>query len=145
MGDAAHYSAGAVTIPAIPGWEDRTVLTMVGPSADGAQPNVVVTRETLCDHMGLGAFSSGWVQKLADQVPVREAGDVEHIEISGSPAHLRILEWEAAGLRLRQMVGLTTIGDDGYAVVCTVPSAQFEALEADLRAVIAGTRIDAAA
>ena len=142
MGDSAHYSAGPVTIPVIPGWEDRTVLTMVGPNTEGAQPNVVVTREALCDHMGLGGFSSGWVQKLADQVPVRETRDVEHIEISGAPAHLRLLEWEAAGLRLRQLVGLTTIGDNGYAIVCTVPSAQFDELEPALRAVIDGTRID---
>ena len=144
MADSAHFTAGPVAIPAIPGWEDRTVLTLVGPATEGAQPNVVVTREALCDHMGLGGFSSGWVQKLADQVPVRETRDVEHIEISGAPAHLRVLEWEAAGLRLRQLVGLTTIGDSGYAIVCTVPSALFDELEPDLRAVIDGTRIDAA-
>ena len=70
MGDSAHYTAGPVTIPAIPGWEDRTVLTMVGPNTDGAQPNVVVTREQLCSNMGLGAFSSGWVQRLADKKTV---------------------------------------------------------------------------
>ena len=138
-----RITAGPVSIPRIDGWDDRTMLTMVGPNTEGAQPNVVVTREALCDHLGLGAFSSGWVQKLADQVPVRETRDVEHIEISGAPAHLRLLEWEAAGLRLRQLVGLTTIGDEGFAIVCTVPSAQFDELEPELRAVIAGTSIDA--
>lgn len=141
MSDTAHVSAGPVTIPQLPGWEDRTVLTLVGPPTGGAQPNVVVTREALCANMGLGGFSSGWVQKLADQVPVREAKEIEHIEISGSPAHLRVVEWEAAGLRLRQMVGLTTVDGDGYAVVCTVPSAAYEELEPQLRAVIEGTQI----
>ena len=29
--------------------------------------------------------------------------DHEHIEIAGAPAHLRLVEWEAAGLRLRQL------------------------------------------
>ena len=101
MSDSDRISAGSVTIPRIPGWEDRTVLTLVGPATEGAQPNVVVTRERLCDNMGLGGFSSGWVQKLADQVPVQEKKDIEHIEISGAPAHLRVVEWEAAGLRLR--------------------------------------------
>jgi hypothetical protein len=138
MTNSDRISAGSVTIPRIPGWEDRTVLTLVGPATEGAQPNVVVTREALCDNMGLGGFSSGWVQKLADQVPV-------HIEISGSPAHLRVVEWEAAGLRLRQMVGLTTVAGDGYAIICTVPSAIYEDIEDQLRAVIEGTQIDATA
>jgi hypothetical protein len=40
-------------------------------------------------------------------------------------------------------VGLTTIGGSGYAIVCTVPSVAFEALEPALRAVIEGTQIDA--
>ena len=118
-------------------------MTIVGPLTEGAQPNVVVTRETLCNNMGLGGFSSGWVQKLADQIPVKESCPVEHIEISGAPAHLRTVEWEAAGLRLRQLVGLTTIAGSGYAIVCTVPSVAFEALEPELRAVIEGTQIDA--
>jgi hypothetical protein len=143
MSDSAHVTAGSVTIPQPAGWEARTVLTLVGPASGGTQPNVVVTRESLCANLGLGGFSSGWVQKLADQVPVREAKAVEHIEISGAPAHLRVVEWEAAGLRLRQMVGLTTINGSGYAIVCTVPSAAFEDLEDQLRAVIEGTRIDA--
>ena len=145
MSDSTHATAGAITVPQPAGWEDRTVLTLVGPPTGGAQPNVVVTREVLCASMGLGGFSSGWVQKLADQVPVRETRDVEHIEISGAPGHLRLVEWEAAGLRLRQLVGLTTIGGAGYAIVCTVPSSAYDGLEADLRAVIAGTRIDAGA
>lgn len=143
MSDTSHITSGTVTIPQPEGWEDRTILTIVGPLTEGAQPNVVVTRETLCNSMGLGGFSSGWVQKLADQIPVQESRPVEHIEISGAPGHLRTVEWEAAGLRLRQLVGLTTIGGSGYAIVCTVPSVAFEALEPALRAVIEGTQIDA--
>ena len=145
MSDTTHITSGSVTVPQPEGWEDRTVLTIVGPLTEGAQPNVVVTRETLCNSMGLGGFSSGWVQKLADQIPVQESRTVEHIEISGAPGHLRTVEWEAAGLRLRQLVGLTTIGGSGYAIVCTVPSVAFEALEPQLRAVIEGTQIDAGA
>lgn len=141
MIDTTHVTAGPISLPRIAGWEDRTVLTLVGPMIDGAQPNVVVTREPLCANLGLGGFSTGWVQKLADQVPVSETRPVEHIEISGSPAHLRLVEWEAAGLRLRQLVGLTTIAGDGYAVVCTVPSSAFDELEPDLRALIEGVRI----
>lgn len=141
MGEPNRAAAGAVSIPLPEGWEDRTVVTIVGPMSEGAQPNVVVTRETLCNSMGLGGFSTGWVQKLADQVPVVEARPVEHIEIAGHPGHLRCVEWEAAGLRLRQLVGLTTVGLDAYAIVCTVHSTDFEALEPLLRSLIEGAEI----
>lgn len=143
MGEPNRVTAGAVSIPLPAGWEDRTVATIVGPMSEGAQPNVVVTRETLCDAMGLGGFSTGWVQKLADQIPVVEARPVEHVEIAGHPGHLRCVEWEAAGLRLRQLVGLTTIGMDAYAIVCTVHSSDFDALEPLLRSLIEGVEIDA--
>ena len=63
------------------------------------------------------------------------------IEIGGHPGHLRCVEWEAAGLRLRQLVGLTTVGPDAYAVVCTVHSSDFEALEPLLRSLIEGVEI----
>jgi len=141
MGEPNRAAAGAVSIPLPEGWEDRTVVTIVGPMSEGAQPNVVVTRETLCNSMGLGGFSTGWVQKLADQVPVVEARPVEHIEIAGHPGHLRCVEWEAAGLRLRQLVGLTTVGLDAYAIVCTVHSSDFDELEPTLRALIEGVEI----
>ncbi|MGA0121998.1 MAG: DcrB-related protein [Gaiellales bacterium] len=140
-GQPARVAAGAVSVPLPPGWEDRTVPTIVGPASSGAQPNVVVTRETLCNSMGLGGFSTGWVQKLADQVPVLETRPVEHIAISGHPGHLRCVEWEAAGLRLRQLVGLTTVGPDAYAIVCTVHSSDFDELEPTLRALIEGVEI----
>ena len=60
-----RITAGPVSIPRIDGWDDRTMLTMVGPNTEGAQPNVVVTREALCDNLGLGGFSSGWMECAA--------------------------------------------------------------------------------
>jgi hypothetical protein len=141
---ADAVQAGGVRLPLPAGWEDRTVATIVGPTIDGAQVNVVVTREGLCANLGLGGYSSGWVRKLNDQIPVEEHRPVEHIDIAGHPGHLRVVEWEAAGLRLRQLVGLVTIGGFGYAVVCTVPSSAFDEYEPQLRAIIETVHIDAA-
>ncbi len=134
-------TVGDVVLPRPAGWHDLTVPTVVGPEIDGAQPNVVITREALCANLGLGGFSVGWLQKLADQVPVRESQPVEHIAVSGHPGHLRRVEWEAAGLRLRQLVALTAVDGHGYAIVCTVPSSAYEALEPELLALIGGVRL----
>lgn len=139
--DAIRVSGIQLRLPA--GWEDRTVATVVGPTVDGAQVNVVVTREALCSNMGLGGYSGGWVRKLNDQIPVQENRPVEHIEIAGHPAHLRLVEWEAAGLRLRQLVGLVTIDGNGYAVIATVPSSAFDEFETLLRNMIETVQIDA--
>jgi len=104
-----------------------------------------VTRELLCSSLGLGGYSSGWVRKLNDQIPVEEHRAVEHVDISGHPGHLRVVEWEAAGLRLRQLVGLVTVDGFGYAVICTVPSSAFDEYEPQLRAMIEAVQIEASA
>ncbi len=91
----ARTAAVALALP--DGWSDRTVLTLVGPEVDGFAPNVVVTRERLCDHMGLGGFASGWVNKLRDQIPVAEIRPVETIVIAGERAQLRVVGWDGAG------------------------------------------------
>ncbi len=108
-------------------------------------PNVVVTREQLCDNIGLGAFSDGWVARLGDQVPVQQVAPVEHVRIDGRRAHLRIVSWSAAGLEITQMVGLVVDGTDAYAVVGTASTYAFPSLADALRAAICGLRFTSTA
>jgi hypothetical protein len=136
--------AGSVSLPLPAGWEDRTVLTIAGPLVAGISPNVVVTRETLCDNMGLGGFAGGWVSRLGDELPVRERRPVEHVHVAGQRAQLRCVEWEAAGTAVVQLVALFCAGGSGYAAVCTAPASEFDALEPSFRRLIAGLRVDVA-
>jgi hypothetical protein len=133
MGEV-RTDAFAFPLPA--GWLDRTVVTITGPGDDGYAPNIVVTREALCDHMGLGAFSSGWVNRLAEEVPVEELRGVEHVTLAGRRAHLRVVGWGAVGLRLRQIAALSVIGEEGWAIVGTATEWQFEELEQQFRALL---------
>jgi hypothetical protein len=131
----------AFALPLPEGWVDRTVVTLAGPADDGYAPNIVVTRETLCDHMGLGAFSQGWQAMLADQVPVTPVRPVEHTEIAGRPANVRIVSWAAAGLRLTQIAFLFVDNETGYAVVGTCTDDRFAELEPTFRSVAAGFQL----
>jgi hypothetical protein len=131
----------AFALPLPEGWADRTVVTLAGPADAGYAPNVVVTREALCDHMGLGGFSQGWQNMLADQVPVTPLRPVEHLEIAGRPANVRIVSWAAAGLRLIQMAFLFVDNEIGYAVVGTCTEDRFEELEPTFRSVAAGFQL----
>jgi hypothetical protein len=135
---AVEVRTGAFAIPLPDGWQDRTVLTISGPDAEGYAPNVVVTRERLCDHIGLGGYSSGWLNRLREEVPVVENAPVEHATIAGVPAHLRRVSWNAAGLRLTQLAALFVVDADGYAIIATATDWRFGDLEPVFRAVIDG-------
>jgi hypothetical protein len=133
--------AGTVSLPLPQGWEDRTVLTISGPPIGGIAPNVVVTRELLCDHMGLGGFASGWLNRLADELPVREDRPVEHGHVAGRRAQVRVVSWAASGASVRQLVALFCTEVAGYAVVCTAPADAFDDLEPSFRDLLAGLRL----
>ena len=50
----ATVRTDAYQLPLPAGWSDRTAVTLVAPAAaDGSVPNLVITREALCDGMGL--------------------------------------------------------------------------------------------
>jgi hypothetical protein len=132
----------AFALPLPEGWADRTVVTLAGPAdADGYAPNIVVTREALCDHMGLGGFSQGWQALLADQVPVTPLAPVEHTEIAGRPANVRIVSWAAAGVRLTQIAFLFVDHEIGYAVVGTCTADRFGEFEPLFRSAAAGFQL----
>ena len=132
----------AFALPLPEGWADRTVVTLAGPADPaGYAPNIVVTREALCDHMGLGGFSQGWQALLADQVPVTPLAPVEHTEIAGRPANVRIVSWAAAGVRLTQIAFLFVDHEIGYAVVGTCTEDRFAEFEPVFRSIAAGFQL----
>lgn len=132
----------AFALPLPEGWTDRTVVTLAGSAdEDGYAPNVVVTREVLCDHMGLGAFSQGWQTLLSDQVPVTPHGAVQQTEIAGRRANVRIVSWAAAGVHLTQIAFLFVEGELGYAIVGTCTHDRFDEFEPVFRQVAAGFKL----
>ena len=63
----------AFDLPLPAGWSDRTAVTIAAPGgADGYVPNLVITREALCDGMGLAGFADGHANLMRDQVDACE-------------------------------------------------------------------------
>ncbi len=143
-GSEAAIGRLSLRVPA--GWEDRTTMTLVGPSRDGFAQNIVVTRERLCDGMGLGAYSLGYVARLREQVPVRELAGVEHVTIGGRRGHVRQLAWTASDgdgvVSIRQLVGVVVDGADAYAVVATGTEDDAEAIEPVFREALGSILLD---
>ena len=71
----------------------------------------------------------------------RRCGAVEHTEIAGRPANVRIVSWAAAGLRLTQIAFLFVDNEIGYAVVGTCTDDRFAELEPTFRSVAAGFQL----
>ncbi len=138
-----QISTGGFSVPLPPTWEDRTVPTVTGPTVDGVTTNIVVTREPLCDHMGLGGFADGWVHRLREELPVRELRAPEHAEVAGVRAQVRTLGWSADGVNVVQLVALLVTDDHGYAVVGTAAATALATLEPAFRATLGGFRLAA--
>ena len=132
----------AFALPLPEGWADRTVVTLAGPADDGYAPNVVVTREVLCDHMGLGAFSQGWqtllVRPGAGNPP--RPGRARP-RSRGAGRRSASSRGAAAGVHLTQIAFLFVEGELGYAIVGTCTHDRFEEFEPVFRQVAAGFKL----
>lgn len=140
MTDDPGAVLGRLSLSVPPEWEDRTTVTLVGPSRDGFAQNIVVTRERLCAGMGLGAYSQGYVSRLREQVALRELGGVEHVTIAGRRGHVRRLGWDVVDgdetVSIHQLVGFVVDGSDAYALVATVTEEDAAAIEPVFRSAI---------
>ncbi len=135
---------GGFALPVPAGWEDRTVPTLTGPTVAGVSMNIVVTRERLCDHMGLGAFASGWVHRLREEVPVRELRPPWDTVTAGVRSQVRTLGWSGGGVDVVQLVALFVAGEHGYAVVGTAAGSALSELDEGFRSTLEGLRLDVA-
>ena len=138
MGDRLAIRADPFRLPVPDGWADRTVVTLTGPDDGGFAPNIVLTAEPLCDHMGLGAFASGWLSRLAEHVSVREIRAVEHTHVAAEAAQVRTIGWADAGVGIAQLAALVLHDEVGYAIVATGLEETLDELDAVFRDVLEG-------
>jgi hypothetical protein len=136
-------SAG-YTLPVPAGWADRSVTTLLAPPSDeGYVPNVVVTREPLCDGMGLGGFADGYANLLREQADDYDVLATEHAELGGHRAVVRTVRWRLGREEpVVQLQAFCTRGGLGYAFVGTAAEDGFAAAEPAFREALAGFRFD---
>ena len=91
----ATVRTDAYQLPLPAGWSDRTAVTIVAPAAaDGSVPNLVITREALCDGMGLAGFADGHANLMRDQVDAYELLSNGWEALDGERALVRIVRFQ---------------------------------------------------
>ena len=91
----ATVRTDAYQLPLPAGWSDRTAVTIAAPAApDGSVPNLVITREALCDGMGLAGYADGHANLMRDQVDAFELLSNGWEELDGERALVRIVRFQ---------------------------------------------------
>jgi hypothetical protein len=129
-------------VPLPDGWSDRTIATVVAPHAPGGYaPNAVITRELLCDGMGLGGFVEGQARLIREHAQEFSVLATEQSTLGGERALTRTVRWRIGDEPQVTQLSITCIRDGyAYAVVCSAPSESFAEAEPVFRALIEGFR-----
>jgi hypothetical protein len=141
----ATVRTDAYQLPLPAGWSDRTAVTLVAPAApDGSVPNLVITREALCNGMGLAGYADGHGNLMRDQVDSYELLSNGWEELDGQRALVRIVRFRVAesGPLVQMQVFLVREGL-GYSICGTATEAAFADAEPAFREVLGGLRFAA--
>jgi hypothetical protein len=127
------------------GWSDRTAVTIVAPAApDGSVPNLVITREALCDGMGLAGYADGHANLMRDQVDAFELLSNGWEELDGQRALVRIVRFQVAdSAPLVQLQAFLVRDGLGYVFCGTASETAFADAERAFREVLDGVRFAA--
>jgi hypothetical protein len=94
------------------GWEDRTMVTLVGPiSEDGFASNIVVTREKLEQATTVEEYAKVQADLMREELDGVELMDERAIEINGLPSFQRLQRF-AIDDQIVQQVQTFILGDD---------------------------------
>ena len=138
----ATVRTDAFQLPLPAGWSDRTAVTIVAPAAaDGSVPNLVITREALCDGMGLAGFADGHGHLMRDQVDGFELLSNGWETLDGRRALVRIVRFQIADSDWFVQLQAFLVHDGlGYAICGTATESAFPTAEAVFRETLDGMR-----
>ena len=138
----ATVRTDAYQLPLPAGWSDRTAVTLVAPAApDGSVPNLVITREALCEGMGLAGFADGHANLMRDQVDAYELLSNGWEELDGERTLVRTIRFQVAdSAPLVQLQAFLVRDGLGYAICGTATEGAFAEAEPAFRAVLEGLR-----
>ena len=138
----ATVRTDAFQLPLPAGWSDRTAVTLVAPAAaDGSVPNLVITREALCDGMGLAGFADGHGHLMRDQVDGFDVLSNGWETLDGRRALVRIVRFQIADSDWFVQLQAFLVHDGlGYAICGTATEPAFPAAEPVFREALDGLR-----
>jgi hypothetical protein len=137
----ATVRTDAYQLPLPAGWSDRTAVTLAAPAAaDGSVPNLVITREALCQGLGLGGFADGHANLMRDQVAAYELLSNGWETLDGERTLVRIVRFEVGESALMQLQAFFVRDGLGYAICGTATEQSFPEAEPAFREALDGLR-----
>ncbi|HEY0078955.1 MAG TPA: DcrB-related protein [Pyrinomonadaceae bacterium] len=124
------------------GWEDRSMITLVGrPEGTGFAPNVVVMRQRVAPQTSIEAYAREQRAATEAEIPGLEIIDERTATVGGAPAFQRLQRFSAHGLQLQQ--AQTYVLGDGlvFVLTCTATLEQFNHHIAHFRQVVDSFRL----
>jgi hypothetical protein len=138
----ATVRTDAYQLPLPAGWSDRTAVTIAAPAAaDGSVPNLVITREALCDGMGIAGFADGHANLMRDQVESFELLSNGWETLDGQRALVRMVRFQVGDSpALVQLQAFIVHDGLGYALCGTATEQAFPGAEQAFREALDGLR-----
>ena len=138
----ATVRTDAYQLPLPAGWSDRTAVTLAAPAAaDGSVPNVVITREALCEGMGLAGFADGNAYLMRDQVDEFELLSNGWETVDGERTLVRMIRFAIADSAPFVQLQAFFLHDGlGYVVCGTATEEAFPDAEPAFREALDGLR-----
>jgi hypothetical protein len=135
-------AAGAdVQLPA--GWDDRTMMTLIGPRGEtGFAANVVITREPL-DGKSLAEYVAQQAAAMKAELPGYALLDERTVQLRGAPTAQRLHRFHAAPNAVQQMQTFVLCRSDVFVITCSAQVQEFDALLPAFREILDSFRVDA--
>jgi hypothetical protein len=106
-------------------WQDRSMITLVGPPRDGFAPNAVVMRQPVGPRVSIEDYAQEQGQAARAEIPGLEIIDERPARVNGCPAFQRLQRFSAQGRMLQQ--AQTFILGNGmiFVITCTATLEHF--------------------
>ncbi|MEW6735142.1 MAG: DcrB-related protein [Acidobacteriota bacterium] len=109
------------------GWEDRSMITLVGPTgSSGFAANVVVTREHITAPTNIEDYAKEQGEAMAAEIPGVEVLDERAITLHGAPAFQRLQRFVLEGQHIQQAQTFV-LGEGGiFVITCSASVVDFD-------------------
>lgn len=133
--------ANGFAVETPPGWEDRSITTVVGPTGRGGfAPNVVVIRERVAEGTRLEDYARVQLGRTAAEIPGIAVVSERKIELHGRPAIERVHRFPAGGRSIQQWQIYLLGPGAALAITCSAQAEEFDACLAAFEQIVSSLR-----
>ncbi len=108
-------------------WQDRSMITLVGPPRDGFAPNAVIMREPVGPRVSIEDYAREQREAALAEIPGLEIIDERPTRVNGCAAFQRLQRFSAQGRMLQQTQTFVLAKGLVFVITCTAALEHFDA------------------